>query len=650
MSDLVSISLSHIPFLNSCDATRLQMVSKYFGGQSLPHINNDIPKTIPDDAYKVSIYSDRFIKQAKDDGYVVYANNDLMIVYYTNLNEYDVFDVPEYKHISSHFATKLRYKRKTNEKFTKGSILYEYAGFKNGIPAPGFNTRVLFIPFQLMNYEDAIIISESFAKKFKNYTYETITVPIYPNSILKMNAHGKLLPDIGDEFNYGDTILSVGTFDNKVQNIFNFLLDISKSSSASSVRKNLELIKAKVVNVEVHKLSKKKTLIDAQTQQVLDVRYQQFRENIEKVYDELKNNINDEKLVRNIIKKFYTINKSSRKIKNVNDAVYFIKIDLVHEEEIWEGDKFSTRGANKGVTSIILPDELMPKDENGKPYDMIISPFAIPSRMNTNQIYEALVNNFVQHIEDELLQGNVKKAFDMILDIQSIVGKSFYNRTKRFIELLDNDDNLFKAFLEDVKKNGLYIVVDSFKDKNVSRQDIEKLYEKYNIPLMSKVKIKAKEITKYITGIEKDYLPDEIEIEAFSGILYTYKLFKIARYILNARSIGPYHKILKVPTRGRSNQGGCRIGNNEFDMLLTFDSKYVVKEFITVKSDDHIHKEEFLNTIIQGHEYSIKDIKPESFIILTINSLAKTMFVDLENAIKHIENKDDNTTDKLERV
>jgi len=628
MSNLVSISLSHIPFLNSCDVSRLQMVSKYYGGQSVPHITNEIPKLVSVDSYKASIYSDRFIKFAKDDGIVVYSDDELMIVYYNNLDIFEDYHIPEYKVISSHFATKLRNKLSTGTKFSKGDILFEYAGFINGMPAPGFNARIAFMTLELMNYEDAIILSESFSKKFKYYSYDEIVVPIYTDSILKYNAKRKLLPDIGDVYEENEPVISVGKYDDNT--LINFLISLSNNTNNDTSEK-CEINKGRVVDLKVVKVNFSRYVKHTQTAEVLEKEYEKIADKIKDIKDELKKHINSEKIINKIINKYYKVRRTKNKeIRNVNDLVYLIKVKLVFEEDVWIGDKFSTRGANKGVVSIIIPDELMPKDQYGNTIDVILSPFAIPSRMNVNQIYEMYLSELVLYAEHLLLRGDITKAFQIILDITKRFGKKVYSTVKNYINNLSSNDKLLETFINDVRKNGLYVLVDDFKDKNVTKYDILELYKKYNLPLLHKVKVNPYKLSEYIAGQRSKYLPNkEIEVEAFVGTMYMYRLFKIARYLLNARSIGPYHRILKIPTKGKANQGGSRIGNNELDMLLSYDSRYLLKEFITIKADDHEHKMEFINSLVSGDDYSIKNIKSESYTNLVIESLAKTMFVDI---------------------
>ena len=65
-----------------------------------------------------------------------------------------------------------------------------------------------------------------------------------------------------------------------------------------------------------------------------------------------------------------------------------VKVYLAIKRRIQPGDKLAGRHGNKGVISVIMPEEDMPYDENGQPVDIVLNPLGVPSRMNVGQVLE----------------------------------------------------------------------------------------------------------------------------------------------------------------------------------------------------------------------------------------------------------------------
>jgi DNA-directed RNA polymerase subunit beta len=65
-----------------------------------------------------------------------------------------------------------------------------------------------------------------------------------------------------------------------------------------------------------------------------------------------------------------------------------IRVYIAQKRKIQVGDKMSGRHGNKGVISLILPQEDMPYLPDGRPVDIILNPQGVPSRMNIGQILE----------------------------------------------------------------------------------------------------------------------------------------------------------------------------------------------------------------------------------------------------------------------
>lgn len=65
-----------------------------------------------------------------------------------------------------------------------------------------------------------------------------------------------------------------------------------------------------------------------------------------------------------------------------------IDVYVAEKRKLSVGDKMSGRHGNKGVVSIIVPEEDMPYMEDGTPVDVILNPLGVPSRMNIGQVLE----------------------------------------------------------------------------------------------------------------------------------------------------------------------------------------------------------------------------------------------------------------------
>ncbi|MFN7914551.1 MAG: hypothetical protein U0Q55_04370 [Vicinamibacterales bacterium] len=63
-------------------------------------------------------------------------------------------------------------------------------------------------------------------------------------------------------------------------------------------------------------------------------------------------------------------------------------IDLVHEAPLAVGDKLMGRHGNKGVVTLIVPDEEMPRLEDGTPLQVLLNPHGVVGRMNLGQLLE----------------------------------------------------------------------------------------------------------------------------------------------------------------------------------------------------------------------------------------------------------------------
>ena len=65
-----------------------------------------------------------------------------------------------------------------------------------------------------------------------------------------------------------------------------------------------------------------------------------------------------------------------------------IRVYIIQKRKIQVGDKMAGRHGNKGVISLVAPQEDMPYLPDGTPVDILLNPLGVPSRMNPGQILE----------------------------------------------------------------------------------------------------------------------------------------------------------------------------------------------------------------------------------------------------------------------
>ena len=65
-----------------------------------------------------------------------------------------------------------------------------------------------------------------------------------------------------------------------------------------------------------------------------------------------------------------------------------VRVYVAQKRKITDGDKLAGRHGNKGVIAKILPVEDMPFLEDGTPIDIILNPMGVPGRMNIGQVME----------------------------------------------------------------------------------------------------------------------------------------------------------------------------------------------------------------------------------------------------------------------
>ena len=281
--------------------------------------------------------------------------------------------------------------------------------------------------------------------------------------------------------------------------------------------------------------------------------------------NKFKNNINEFVSISKFLGWFKN-NKSLNIIKQIGNNNIKLKkplkiiIYIAEKRKIQIGDKIAGRHGNKGIISNILPCEDMPYLPDGKPLDLVLNPLGVPSRMNVGQIFESLLG----------LAGTYLNQCYKIQPFDEIYGS-------------EASQSLVYSKLYEAKiKTGQYWL--------------------FNPNYPGKIKLFDGR-----TG-------NCFEQPSTVGKAYILKLIHQVDEKIHARSTGPYSLITQQPLRGRSKQGGQRVGEMEVWALEGFGASYILQELLTIKSDDIDGRNKLTKSILNNK--SMKSGTPESFKVL----------------------------------
>ena len=103
------------------------------------------------------------------------------------------------------------------------------------------------------------------------------------------------------------------------------------------------------------------------------------------------------------------------------------------------------------------------------------------------------------------------------------------------------------------------------------------------------------------------------------GVMYIMKLHHMVEDKIHMRSIGPYSLITQQPLGGKAQGGGQRFGEMEVWALEGYGASHILREMLTVKSDDIEGRSQAFDSIIKGED--VKEPKtPASFTVM-LNTL-----------------------------
>jgi hypothetical protein len=351
---IVSNSLSTIPFLSSSDATRLQMSSKQLN-QAITNLNCERPYTISSDWIHLSNSSNLFKCIAEYDGEILYTNDDILVVCFYKSEEniiLQTLETPKYFPTTDGFAISLRYK-KDEGKFQKGELLFEYDSFIDNLPCPGYRLNSAFFNFFGINFQDAIVITESAAKRMRSIKYEKQLIFVYSYSIFKTiypeSKYG-FIPEAGQSIDGKVVYCACEPKNNKSKNVKQYLqslniIDFSEvindKLQFNTEQKYCKIENSTISNIKIHRVNNL-PLIDKTLQSQINYIIQDYKIRYSFTYKDLVSILGPEYSKQIMSNHYIMVNFKNLGVK-LEELVYVIELDLIKDIPTRLGDKLANR-------------------------------------------------------------------------------------------------------------------------------------------------------------------------------------------------------------------------------------------------------------------------------------------------------------------
>jgi DNA-directed RNA polymerase subunit beta len=635
-NQIVGVSASLIPFLENDDANRALMGSN-MQRQALPLVRPKAPIVGTGLEAKVAEDSNMLIN-AEGEGTVEYVDANEIVIRYDRTDQemlvsfddnFKRYKLTKFARTNQGSCINLKPIVKKGQRVKKGSLLCEGYATDNGELALGQNLQVAFMPWKGYNFEDAIVLSERVVKEdiftslhIESYEIdvrdtklgeeeltsdipnvsEEATKDLDENGIIRIGAWvkegdiliGKITPK-GESDPTPEEKLLRAIFGDKAGDVKDASLKASPSTTGIVIDKQLF---ARAKKDKVQKVQEKELLSSLDDQHAI--------------------NMNELKTI--LIDKLMTLldGQMSEGVKSI-----------YNEQLIPKGAKFSakvfkeldyTQVDYSGWTKDASMNELIAR---------LLHNYSIKTNEELGRYKR---EKFNISIGDELPAGVLKLAKVYLAKKRKLkVGDKLAGRhgNKGIVSRIVREEDM--PFLED--GTPVDIVLNPLGVP--SRMNLGQIFEtvlgwagkkmnvKFATPIFDGASVQ--QIEEYIKEAElpplgQTYLydgetGDRFHQQATVGVIYMLKLSHMVDDKMHARSIGPYSLITQQPLGGKAQFGGQRFGEMEVWALEAYGAANILRELLTIKSDDIIGRAKAYEAIVKGDNIPDSNI-PESFNVL----------------------------------
>jgi DNA-directed RNA polymerase subunit beta len=586
-----SVAACLIPFLEHDDANRALMGSN-MQRQAVPLLYPKAPLVATGMEREVAKYSGQVLF-APDDGVVTSVTSSQIVIENCE-GEEQILKLSKFMRTNQGTCINQRPIVNKGDKVEKGQVLVDSSSIDNGELALGRNIVCAFMSWEGYNFEDAIIISR---RLVKDDVYTSIHIEKY-------------------EIEARDTKLGPEEITGDIPNVSEESL--SDLDESGIIRIGAEV---KPNDILVGKITPKGEAEPSAEEKLLRA-----------IFGEKTREVKDSSLRippgewgRVINTKVFSRENHDELLAGVNKLV---QVWVAQIRKVSIGDKMSGRHGNKGVVSIILPEEDMPFLPDGTPVDIVLNPLGVPSRMNIGQVLEAHLGwaahvlgfRVVNPIFDGANATAIEDALARVwlawksgtVNFESENGNVAVDQEK-IEEWLSNHGFDASEIMDEncrgmARKASLYLWLKEL-GINASDEDLEqtvqKVYKGQRLypPIFGKIELRDGRTGK----------PFDQPITV--GNVYMMKLIHLVGDKVHARSTGPYSLITQQPLGGKAHFGGQRFGEMEVWALEGYGAAHTLQEMLTIKSDDVMGRAKAYEALVKGEDIQQLGI-PESSKVL----------------------------------
>ena len=636
-NQIASISASLIPFLEHDDANRALMGSNMMR-QAVPLLRPESPIVGTGLERRVAEDS-RILINSEGAGIVEYVDANKITIKYDRTDQEKLvsfdsdeksYDLIKFRKTNQGTCINLKPIVSSGDRVEKGQVLCEGYATQKGELALGRNMKVAFMPWKGYNFEDAIVISEKVVR-------EDIFTSIHI-----------------DEYSLDVRDTKLGT-----EELTNDIPNVSEEATKDLDENGMIRIGAEVNpgDILIGKITPKGESDPTPEEKLLRAIFGDKAGDVKdaslKASPSLRGVVIDKKLFKRAVKDKTKRIKDKEAVISLESS-FVSKFDVLKENLVEKLFQLVSGKTSQGVFND-LGEEVLPK---GKKYTLKMlnavddyvhltsGTWTTDSKINSHvseliHNYKIKVNDlqgvlrrekFTISVGDELPAGILKLAKIYVAKKRKLkVGDKMAGRhgNKGIVARIVRQEDM--PFLED--GTPVDIVLNPLGVP--SRMNIGQIYE--TVLGWAGQKLDRKYATPIFDGASLDQIngfTDEAQVPRFGhtylydggtgkrfdqpatvGVIYMIKLGHMIEDKMHARSIGPYSLITQQPLGGKAQFGGQRFGEMEVWALEAYGASSILREILTVKSDDVMGRAKTYESIVKGETMPEPGL-PESFNVL----------------------------------